>query len=76
MNNEQLFYSILEPFLKAIEDAERQYGELGKEYTDTLILVLLSITYSATKDFCGGIYTSQREFVMNSLDRFHRIDTR
>ena len=76
MNDKQLFDSISEPFLKALEDTERQYGELGDDYMATLILVLLSITYSATKDFCGGIYSSQRELVMNMLDRIHRINTR
>lgn len=76
MNDKQLFDNISEPFMKALEDTVRQYGELGDEYASTLILALLSLTYSATKKFCGGVYFHQRSLVMNMLDRIHRIDTR
>ena len=76
MNDEQLFDSISEPFIKALEDTERQYGELGDDYMSELILVLMSITYSATKNFCGEQYARQRKLVTETLDRIHRINTR
>ena len=76
MNDEKLFDSISGPFMKALEDTERQHGELGDDYMATLILVLLSITYSATKDFCGEQYARQRKLVTETLDRIHRINTR
>lgn len=76
MNDEQLFDSISGPFMKAIEDTERQYGELGDDYIDTLIIVLSSLTYSVTKKFCCGQYGMQRKLVMEMLDSIHETDTR
>lgn len=76
MNDEQLFDSISGPFMKALEDTEQQYGELGDDYIDTLILALLSLTYAATKKFCCGQYGMQRKLVMEILDSIHETDTR
>lgn len=75
MNDKQLFDSISEPFMKALDKTEREFGELGDDYIDTLIIVLLSLTYSVTEKFCCGQYSMQLMLVMNTLDRIHRIDT-
>lgn len=76
MNDKQLFDSIYEHFIKALEDTERQYSQLCDDYAPTLTLVLLSTTYSVTKDFCGEQYARQRKLVTETLDHIHRIDTR
>lgn len=76
MNEEQLFDSISEPFLKALDKTKREFGELGDDYIDTLIIVLSSLTYSATKKFCCGQYGMQRMLVMEMLDSIHETDTR
>lgn len=76
MNDKQLFDSISEPFMKALYKTEREFGELGDDYIDTLIIVLSSLTYSVTKKFCCGQYGLQRTLVMEMLDHMHEIDTR